>query len=331
MRFKILPVLLAVITGTAALSACSSNPDKTASGEAVNRVYPAGEGRYFNSSTEADVTAGSTVAGSTASTNPSTKATQGTTAPKAKTTTTTTVPVTSSATQPTTLNVDVPDDDVTSDSINPRLAAIQSEMQQQIDALAVTSISLSETSISVNTGETKTLEIGFTPIDAANKTCTVTASNGNARAAISGKTVTITGVTAGTCTITVTSYNGHKATCDITVKRADQDITDDTVLTHRELVTASNAERWTEAVISRLESLGMTRDTLLQGESFRMETDGVNNVSYNEAEAQFISLAEIYASSATGQDWANYEFNCVCRARDGEYDIVVAIDFKTAQ
>lgn len=327
MRHKILPFLLAAILGAAAMTACSSSPDKIAAGEAVNRVYPAGEGRYYDPSSEAKVSADTSAASSTASTNPSTKATQATTAPKSKITAT--VPALSSATQPTTLNVHVPDDDITADNINPRIGSIQSEMQEQILALAVTSISLSEVSIDLNTGETKTLDISFTPADAANKTCTVTASNGNVRASVSGKTVSITGVTAGTSTITVTSHNGHKATCDIIVKRVEQDITDDTVLTHKELVTAANAERWTAAVISHLESLGMTRNTSLQGDSYSMGTEGVNNKSYNEAESDFISLAENEATSITGQDWSDYEFNCVCSARDGEYDIIVAINIKS--
>lgn len=327
MRHKILPFLLAAILGAAAMTACSSSPDKIAAGEAVNRVYPAGEGRYYDPSSEAKVSADTSAASSTASTNPSTKATQATTAPKSKITAT--VPALSSATQPTTLNVHVPDDGITADNINPRIGSIQSEMQEQIIALAVTSISLSEVSIDLNTGETKTLDISFTPADAANKTCTVTASNGNVRASVSGKTVSITGVTAGTSTITVTSHNGHKATCDIIVKRVEQDITDDTVLTHKELVTAANAERWTAAVISHLESLGMTRNTSLQGDSYSMGTEGVNNKSYNEAESDFISLAENEATSITGQDWSDYEFNCVCSARDGEYDIIVAINIKS--
>ncbi len=327
MRHKILPFLLAAILGAAAMTACSSSPDKIAAGEAVNRVYPAGEGRYYDPSSEAKVSADTSAASSTASTNPSTKATQATTAPKSKITAT--VPALSSATQPTTLNVHVPDDGITADNINPRIGSIQSEMQEQILALAVTSISLSEVSIDLNTGETKTLDISFTPADAANKTCTVTASNGNVRASVSGKTVSITGVTAGTSTITVTSHNGHKATCDIIVKRVEQDITDDTVLTHKELVTAANAERWTAAVISHLESLGMTRNTSLQGDSYSMGTEGVNNKSYNEAESDFISLAENEATSITGQDWSDYEFNCVCSARDGEYDIIVAINIKS--
>ena len=327
MRHKILPFLLAAILGAAAMTACSSSPDKIAAGEAVNRVYPAGEGRYYDPSSEAKVSADTSAASSTASTKPSTKAAQATTAPKSKITAT--VPALSSATQPTTLNVHVPDDGITADNINPRIGSIQSEMQEQILALAVTSISLSEVSIDLNTGETKTLDISFTPADAANKTCTVTASNGNVRASVSGKTVSITGVTAGTSTITVTSHNGHKATCDIIVKRVEQDITDDTVLTHKELVTAANAERWTAAVISHLESLGMTRNTSLQGDSYSMGTEGVNNKSYNEAESDFISLAENEATSITGQDWSDYEFNCVCSARDGEYDIIVAINIKS--
>lgn len=326
MKHRLLPFLLAVIAGAAILTACSSNPE-TQGQEAVNRVYPEGEGRYFQPTSEADVTgADTTAAQTTAATKPSTTA--ATTAPSSTAATKATVPATTAPlTQPTTIRTDVPNDEITAANINPNIDAIQRAMQEQVYALAVRSISLSQTSLTLETGESKKLQISINPSNAANKICTISTDNGNARAVIEGQTVTVTGVNAGTCTLTVTSNNGHTAKCDITVKRVEQQITDDTVLTHKELVTAANAERWTELVAARLEGLGMSRNTSLQGDSFTLTTEGENNKSFNESAASFTSAAESQAATLIAHPWAEYEFNVVCKALDdGEYAIVTAIN-----
>ncbi len=322
MKHRLLPLLLAVITGAAILTACSSNPE-TQGQEAVNRVYPEGEGRYYQPTSEADVTALDTTA---AQTTAATKATAATAAPSTAATKAT-VPTTAPLTQPTTIRTDVPNDGVTAANINPNIDAIQRAMQEQVYALAVKSISLSQTSLSLETGESRKIQISISPANASNKTCTLTTNTANARAVIEGQTVTVMGVTAGTCTLTVISNNGHTAKCDITVKRAEQKITDDTVLTHKELVTAANAERWTELVAARLESLGMTRNTSLQGDSFTMMTEGENNKSFNESAAYFTAEAETLAAAVTGQAWSEYEFNVVCKSLDnGEFAIATAIN-----
>lgn len=288
--YRVLPLLLAVITGAALLSACGTDSEKP-KGEAVNRVYPEGEGKYYDGVSAADISAGTTVAESTAQQETTTKKakTQETTAPK------TTKPKTTqpAAVQPTTINANVPDDNITGANINPNIGAIQGRMVAEIEALAVKSISLSESSLNVTVGETKKLEIRFDPVDAAIKTCSLGTTNGNAKATVSGKTVAVTGVNAGTCSLIVTSHNGHKATCQITVKRADIEITDDTVLPHTELCNAENAARWAEAVAAKLESNGMTRNTSLRGGGISVRTDSnKSDMSYNAAQQLFVEQAE---------------------------------------
>lgn len=322
--YRVLPLLLAVITGAALLSACGTDSEKP-KGEAVNRVYPEGEGKYYDGVSAADISAGTTVAESTAQQETTTKKakTQETTAPK------TTKPKTTqpAAVQPTTINANVPDDNITGANINPNIGAIQGRMVAEIEALAVKSISLSESSLNVTVGETKKLEIRFDPVDAAIKTCSLGTTNGNAKATVSGKTVTVTGVNAGTCSLIVTSHNGHKATCQITVKRADIEITDDTVLPHTELCNAENAARWAEAVAAKLESNGMTRNTSLRGGGISVRTDSnKSDMSYNAAQQLFVEQAETGVSGEIGGAWDQYTFNCAAESVDGgEFAIVITV------
>ena len=141
-------------------------------------------------------------------------------------------------------------------------------------------------------------------------------------------TLTVTGIKAGTATVTVTSHNGHTATCDVTVKRSEQtEAGDDTVLPHKDLVTVTNAERWTADVAARLEALGMRRNTSLQGEGVHLTTDGLNDQSYNSALSLLLEQAETELTSQTGGDWSGYEFNCVLRTlENGEYGIIIVIN-----
>ena len=330
MKHRILPFLLAVIFGAAALTACQSGTVESGD-EAVNRVYPEGEGHFYDGSQAGVTTAATepsgTVAGSTA-------ATKATTKPTTKPTT----PSTTAATKPTAVNPaatapqatianNVPADNVTDNNINPNIGSIQDEMDRLLDAYSVKSISLSQTSLSLEAGESKKLTISYNPSNATNKISTASANNGNVSVSVSGATVTITGVKAGTATVTVTSANGHKATCDVTVKRTEQSVTDDTVLAHDSLVNVGNAERWAAALAEYLEGLGMSRNENLQGESFRLTTNGLNNLSFNSASNHFKEQAEAEAASLTGEDWDEFEFNYMLRSTDnGEFAIVVAVN-----
>lgn len=319
MKHKFLPFLLAVILGAAALTACGS-PDSATGDEAVNRVYPEGEGRYFES-TAASQPTGS--AGTTAATKATAKTTAATTA--AATTAPTAVNPAATSTQAT-VQSNVPADNISGANVNPNIGAIQGDVQAQINALAVTSIALSSSSLSVLAGETRTLTVSYSPSNAVNKSCTAAADNQNVSVAVSGSTISVTGAKAGVCTLTVTSANGHKATCNITVKPNQSSVTDDTALSHGDLVTAANAERWATAVSADLQALGMTRNTALQGNSIVLTTDGLNNKSYNTVLREFIRQAETAAEQLTDGDWSGYEFNCVYRVQsNGEYAIIISV------
>ena len=317
-------MLLAVITGTALLTACGSNSSSDAN-DAVNRVYPEGEGRLYDGSTTVNITAATESPESTGqqetTKNPKK---QSTTAPAE---TKNTEATQASTVQPTTINANVPTDNITGANINPHIGAIQGSVIAEIDAHTIKSISLSHTSLTVEVGESKTLEISFDPADAVNKSCKAEASNNNVKASVSGKTVTVSGVNAGTCTLTVTSSNGHKAACNITVKRVEQEITDDTVLPHTELCTAANVSRWAEAVAAQLESKGMSRDTSLRGGGISLRTDAdKRDMSFNAAQKSFVTQAEYEAALITSGSWEEYTFNCTTESLDGgEYAIVITI------
>ena len=313
MRIRFIPLLLAVVLSAAMFTACGEQDGATADFEAVNRVYPEGEGNFYGATPEEAVSPDGTAADSTSDPKgASGKSAQATTAPKAA----------SGAAAAST-----PNNTVTSDSINPNLPSIQQQMAGQADAVSVESISLSETSLSLEVGESQEIEIIYNPSDATNKTVTLVTDNINADVEALGRTITITGSKAGTCTLTVISHNGHRATCDITIRHAAAtDVNDDTVLPHKELVTVENAERWTNEVIDRLETLGLTRNTGLQGESFRLVTDQEDNKSYNDAALSFASQADYQTTTLTNGDYHDYQFNCVCMAQgNGEFAIVVVI------
>ena len=83
-------------------------------------------------------------------------------------------------------------------------------------SVAVTKVSLSSSSATLNVGATKTLTATVSPSNATNKTITWSSSNTSvATVSSSGK---ITAKAAGTATITAKTSNGKKATCKVTVK-----------------------------------------------------------------------------------------------------------------
>lgn len=82
-------------------------------------------------------------------------------------------------------------------------------------SVSVTGVSLDESEVSVSVGNTKELTATITPSNATNKTVKWTSSD-TSIATVSGGTVT--GVSAGSATITVTTDDGgYSATCQITV------------------------------------------------------------------------------------------------------------------
>lgn len=127
-----MPVLLAIITAAALLTACGSKGGD--SNDAVNRVYPEGEGKLYDGTSIEGVTAPESTA------QPETtkgSAKQTTTAPAETKSTDSTQ---ASTVQPTTITTDVPPDNITGANINPYLGSIQSEVIAEIESHSVKSI-----------------------------------------------------------------------------------------------------------------------------------------------------------------------------------------------
>ena len=83
------------------------------------------------------------------------------------------------------------------------------------EKIAVTGVSLSDSSISLDAGDTYTLTATITPSDATTKTVTWTSSNTTVATVSSG---VVTGKSDGTATITATTKDGgYTATCTVTV------------------------------------------------------------------------------------------------------------------
>jgi len=84
-------------------------------------------------------------------------------------------------------------------------------------AVAVTGVSLDRSELALTVGETAVLTHTVSPANAANKSVTWTSSD-PAVAAVDGGTVTAVGP--GSAAVTVTSANGHSASCTVTVRPA---------------------------------------------------------------------------------------------------------------
>ena len=80
--------------------------------------------------------------------------------------------------------------------------------------VAATGIALSETSLSMNVGDSAVLTATVTPEDATDKTVTWTSSDEKVATVADGK---VTAVANGTATITAATKNGKTATCTVTV------------------------------------------------------------------------------------------------------------------
>lgn len=82
---------------------------------------------------------------------------------------------------------------------------------------AVTSVSLSRSSISLYEGDSATFEVMINPSDATDRQYNVVTNNGNATIDCNGSVVTVYGENRGNCEITVSSTNGKSASCSVTV------------------------------------------------------------------------------------------------------------------
>lgn len=89
---------------------------------------------------------------------------------------------------------------------------------KKAEPIEPTSVKLSQNSLSMTVGNTKTLTATILPTNAENKAIKWTSSNTSIATISNGK---ITAKSVGTATITATTSNGKTATCKITVKEVD--------------------------------------------------------------------------------------------------------------
>lgn len=92
---------------------------------------------------------------------------------------------------------------------------LRATCQVTVTSIPVSSISLDQTALSVNVGESATLHATLLPANASFKTVTWTVDN--ASVATVNSDGVITGKADGTATVTATAHNGLKATCAVTV------------------------------------------------------------------------------------------------------------------
>lgn len=240
------------------------------------------------------------------------------------------VPNTISPTAPTVDPANIPPNSITGANINPNINSIAGRISDEISSRQVTAISLSKTEIELEVGEKAEIEIAYQPSDAMYKLCSVSGGNECAQISATNNTVTVKGRSAGTCVITVTSQNGHKATCSITVKR-NEEITDDSKITYEDLYTAENVGRLSEEMSAVCASLGMERNAQLKGADIAVNTadNKGRTVSYNEVKAEYTQSIKTQLAVLTAEgDYKDYVYNCYTEPNGSDYFINIVISKK---
>ncbi|MBQ2093448.1 MAG: hypothetical protein II190_02565, partial [Ruminococcus sp.] len=152
MKIKILALITAMLMFSMVFSGCGEEENTATPDEAVSDTATADEA----------------VTSVSASTAPSTSATQPTGNQTQKTTT---APGT---TQPTTqkpVQENIPADTIGSGNINPNLYGIIDLVVQEMNELAIRTISLDYSKLSIKVGESAQLKISYNPENAVPKTC----------------------------------------------------------------------------------------------------------------------------------------------------------------
>lgn len=294
-----------------------------------------GESSQTEPETKPKATVSSTVATVQDTTAASTQA--ATTAPKKKTTTNkkkkTTAATAPKATVSPTAPSNIPPNSISGANINPALNSIANRVQGDINSSQVTSISLSESSVELSVGDAITIDVSYNPEGAMYKLCSASVSNAGVE--IVSKTnskIKLKGISAGTTVLTVTSQNGHKATCNITVKR-NETITDDTKLNHKDLCTAENVNRWTAELTAHCVSMGMSHDSGLKGADIAIDTadNAGTKKSYNDVKTEYISSVNSQLDALIEGDAKDYEFNCYSESKGGGEYLINVVIIKSAE
>lgn len=227
-RYFVIPLLAVMLL----FAACGKEEStavpeiKAATLSEATRSEPAAATAAVTSSSTAQTTTPAAATKAAASTAPST-----------------TVPATSKPVQD-----NIPADTITSGHINPYLSYIQGNVMSEISALAVTGISLSRDSITLEKGETADIEVSIEPSYAANKRCSVETENSCVKAGYKSGVLHLSAEKEGSCTVTLTSHNGLHAVCTVTVKESEKtDKQDTTAAPETEPTTEPETEETTEA------------------------------------------------------------------------------------
>ncbi len=128
-------------------------------------------------------------------------------------------------------------------------------------SVAVTSVSLSKSSLGVTVGKSASFTVKVNPNNASNKDYVASTNNGHATVSCSGSTVTVKGISKGSCVVTVKSSNGKTAKCSVTVKAKASStpakVTDDTVLSLSELHTDKSMKKICDKINAYFINKGM--------------------------------------------------------------------------
>lgn len=117
------------------------------------------------------------------------------------------------------------------------------------ETIGIESISLSQNSLSINKGETATLNANISPAGATNKNVTWSANNSNISLTPNALSCEILGNTAGSSVVTVTSEDGNKtASCNITINESQPSETYGNIVLNKTSETISENSRTTFTV-----------------------------------------------------------------------------------
>ena len=202
--------------------------------------------------------------------------------------------------------------------------------------VAVSSVSLSKSSMSVTVGKSSSFTVTINPSNATNRDYTASTSNGNATVNCSGSTVTVKGISKGSCTVTVKSNNGKTAKCSVTVKAKSKPkstkVTDDTPLSRNKFLTDKNIQKTCNEANKYFKSKGMRYDSSKNknnsGWFFAPTSDYSSTAkrSVNQLIQETIEYfdAEVQANlmDEPGDRYEDIKFNCYYeRLNNGEYEI----------
>ena len=99
-------------------------------------------------------------------------------------------------------------------TITAKIGNVKAECSVTVNPIEVTSITLSQTSVTLSSGESFTLTATIAPENATNKTITWSSSNTSVATVSNG---IVTAVSVGKATITAKASNGLSSTCNIEV------------------------------------------------------------------------------------------------------------------